>query len=265
MHLNTVFRSGHPPRCITSSVDDPLPRDEVSGRIIYIDKGAPKQFVLSLLLLSEVATWRKFLFNDGLPAKQWYCSALQSDGQASFANADSPDAFKDILATSVVAWVDFRTDDYQSDVESAPKRLGFSDALMNSFSTGPRNLYEDLTTELGIKLPSIQIRLDQDPIVLEHTTLVLMREGLILTIHPVEADRRYARLRRYFLPVLTKISSAPNRADKLTLLLMRIIETNNDRNFEHLREIEEHGDTLNKSLMDPRTSSNSPGSRRYTT
>jgi magnesium transporter len=39
----------------------------------------------------------------------------------------------------------------------------------------------------------------------------------------------------------------------LTALLIRIIDQNNDRNFEHLRQIEEHGDALNKRLMDPQT------------
>ena len=200
---------------------------------------------------------------DGLPVKQWYCSALQSDGQTSFANAESADAFKDILEKSTIAWVDFRTDEYQSDVKYAANQLGFSDALISSFNTGPRNLYEDLTTELGIKLPSIQIKLDEDPIVFEHTTLVLIREGLILTIHPVEVDRRYSRLRRYFVPVLRKIATAQTRLDKLALLLMRIIETNNDRNFEHLREIEGHGDTLNRNLMDPKTPRNLLGPQIY--
>jgi len=37
------------------------------------------------------------------------------------------------------------------------------------------------------------------------------------------------------------------------MLLIRIIDQNNDRNFEHLRQIEERGDDLNKSLMDPET------------
>ena len=35
------------------------------------------------------------------------------------------------------------------------------------------------------------------------------------------------------------------------MLLIRIIDQNNDRNFEHLRQIEERGDDLNKGLLDP--------------
>jgi magnesium transporter len=34
---------------------------------------------------------------------------------------------------------------------------------------------------------------------------------------------------------------------------MRIIDENNDRNFEHLREIEELGDKLNETMIDPYT------------
>jgi magnesium transporter len=44
---------------------------------------------------------------------------------------------------------------------------------------------------------------------------------------------------------------------------MRIIDQNNDRNFEHLRQIEEHGDNLNKRLMDPRTPRNILGPEIY--
>ena len=42
-----------------------------------------------------------------------------------------------------------------------------------------------------------------------------------------------------------------NTEDKLTLLLLRIIDHNNERNFEHLRQIDERGDELNQSMADP--------------
>jgi len=38
--------------------------------------------------------------------------------------------------------------------------------------------------------------------------------------------------------------------DKITLMLERIIDENNDRNFEYLREIEAHGDAISKSLIE---------------
>jgi magnesium transporter len=45
----------------------------------------------------------------------------------------------------------------------------------------------------------------------------------------------------------------PATPDKLTMLLSRIIDHNNDHNFEHLRQIEEQGDQLNEIMADPYT------------
>ncbi len=41
--------------------------------------------------------------------------------------------------------------------------------------------------------------------------------------------------------------------DKVTRILIRIIDRNNEKNFEHLRYLEEQGDELNRLLLDPRT------------
>ena len=79
----------------------------------------------------------------------------------------------------------------------------------------------------------------------------------------MEVDRRFARLRRYADSVLKKLPPGNNAEDRLTSLLIRLIETNNDRNFEHLREIEEHGDELNKQLMDPKTPRDMLGPQIY--
>jgi magnesium transporter len=49
---------------------------------------------------------------------------------------------------------------------------------------------------------------------------------------------------------MNKIRNDAIIQDKLTMLLMRILDHNNDRNFEHLRQIEELGDKLSEKLMD---------------
>ena len=116
-----------------------------------------------------------------------------------------------------------------------------------------RLLYEDLDVEMGMKLPSIQIRAYEQPDVQAYATLMFLRKNFILTIHSMEVDRRFSRLRRYSNRILQKIPAEVCTEDKLTLLLIRIIDQNNDRNFEHLRQIEEQGDELNKKLMDPET------------
>jgi magnesium transporter len=62
---------------------------------------------------------------------------------------------------------------------------------------------------------------------------------------------------------LKKIPVDVSAADKLTLLLMRIIDETNQRNFEHLRQIEERGDELNRDLMNPETPRDKLGPEIY--
>lgn len=195
--------------------------------------------------------------------KRWFCVAIYPDGSVFNEEADSPSSFLGVLHDAVIAWMDFRTTDIEKDACIAGTLLGFSDQLIASLSGESRLLYEDLDTEMGIKLPSIQIRLDPHPDVQHHTTLLLLRKNLILTIHPLAVDRRFSRLRRYSHKVLQKIPLEAPMEDRLTLLLMRIIDQNNDRNFEHLRQIEEFGDDLSKRLMDPQIPRNVLGPEIY--
>ncbi len=199
---------------------------------------------------------------DSLPPKRWFCVALQPDGSTYINNSETPETFQAAIIGATIAWVDFRTDEFDQDCYRATE-LGFSRSLVSTLVMSPRDMYEDFKTEMAVKLPSIQIRLDQESSVKAHTTLVLLKKRLILTVHPLEVDRRYARLRRYSDTVLKKLPSGQDEADRLTFLLMRIIETNNDRNFEHLRQIEAHGDELNRSLLDPTTSRSLLGPQIY--
>jgi len=195
--------------------------------------------------------------------RRWFCIALCTDGRVFMEDADSPAHFLEILYDVNLAWIDFRTSDFEKDARLASTLLGFSDQLVSALSGDSRLLYEDLDTEMGIKLPSIQIRGLEKPDVQLHTTLLLLQKNIILSIHPLLVDRRFSRLRRYSTKILQRIPMDASTQDRLTMLLIRIIDQNNDRNFEHLRQIEEHGDDLNKRLMDPRTPRNILGPEIY--
>ncbi len=185
--------------------------------------------------------------------KHWFCVSLSTDGRVTMQDADSPECFLDNLKTSLLAWVDYRTSDYEKDVRSGAVALGFSQQLVDALAGNPRLLYEDYSSEMGVKLSSIQIRVNDGIDVQNLTTLLLLRRNFILTIHPILVDRRFIRLRRYSETVFKKVPLDICAEDKLTTLLIRIIDQNNDRNFEHLRQIEGRGDDLNRSLMDPQT------------
>ena len=195
--------------------------------------------------------------------KHWFCAAICKDGKVVLQDSDSPAGFLEILENSVLAWVDYRTADSEIDIRGGAALLGFSDQLITALADNQRLLYEDYEHEMGIKLPSIQIRINDNIDVQSFHTLLLLRSNFILTIHPILVDRRFTRLRRYSNTILSKVPIGLSTEDKLTMLLIRIIDQNNDRNFEHLRQIEERGDALNKQLMDPDTPRNLLGPQIY--
>lgn len=191
--------------------------------------------------------------NSGEPEafpKHWFCVALPSSGGTFRTDAESPAGFLETVESSAIAWVDYRTDDFDKDTPLAAAQLGFSDLLISSLTGGSRLTYQDFDTEMGLKLPSIQVRHFK---VTPHPLLIFLRKNFLLTIHPLNVDRRFTRLRRYADTVLRKIPAEACAADRRTILLTRIIDENNDRNFEHLREIEERGGELNEDMMDPAT------------
>jgi len=185
--------------------------------------------------------------------KRWFCVAICNDSTIYMDDADSPKAFIPVLEKAIIAWVDFRTRDFEKDIYNVTE-FGFSKFLVSSLVEDKRMLYNDLDTEVGLRLQSIQIRMvDNQPDVQPHSIFMLMQKNFILTAHPLNVDRRFSLLRRYSDKILKKIPIEATPEDKITMLLIRIIDQNNDRNFEHLRQIEEHGDELNKILMDPQT------------
>ncbi len=182
--------------------------------------------------------------------KRWFCVALSPSGTIFKGGAESASSFLEILDSATMAWIDYVTPDFSNDAVNAATQLGFSKELGSYLLSGELSTYQDFDTEMGIKIPSIQVRqLEVQP----YPLLLLLRKNFILTIHPLNIDRRFNRLRRYSETFLKKIPIDASNPDKLTMLLMRIIDENNDRNFEHLREIEELGDKLNETMIDPYT------------
>jgi magnesium transporter len=182
--------------------------------------------------------------------KRWFCVGLNPSGKTFKQDAESPAAFLDLLAGSVITWVDFITDDPLKDLPPAAAQLGFSQALIDSTAGESPLNYQDFDTEMFLQLPCIQIRQVK---ITAYPLLLLVREKVVLSIHTGLVDKRFIRLRRYSDTILRKIALDISPEDKLTVLLSRIIDTNNDSNFRHLRIIEELGDDLNQDLMSPST------------
>jgi len=183
--------------------------------------------------------------------KPWFFVALLPSGAISRESTESVSSFRTSLDNISVGWVDYvSSEDFGKEALATALQLGFSKEFLSQLIDEPRNTYYDNEIELGMKLPSIQVReldVEASPV------LILIKKNLIFTIHSRHVDRRFGRLRRYGETILRKIPAGTPDIDRLTILLARIIDHNNDRNFEHLRQIEEQGDHLNAIMMDPYT------------
>ncbi len=146
------------------------------------------------------------------------------------------------------------------DLPIVAAQLGFSESFVSYVSGGSQLNYQDFDTEIMMRIPSIQIRGND---VKAYPLLILIKKNIVLTLHMRLVDKRFIRLRRYSEAILKRIPvDAPSDA-RLTLLLSRIIDANNDSNFRHLRVIEEFGDDLNRDLMNQQTDKAQLGPKIY--
>jgi len=162
-----------------------------------------------------------------------------------FGNA--PSEFISILQGSSLGWVNFTVDDLGRDGSEVAVKFGFSDSLVPTLLKGYYSAFEDHDTELGIMVPAVKVsKLEVSVFPL----LVLVRKDLILTMHSVEVERLIL-FSRYADSYMRKLPENMPLQDRLTMMLIRILDENNSHNFEHLREIEEQADTMSELLLDP--------------
>jgi len=178
--------------------------------------------------------------------KRWFCVALMPTGSTYKQDAESPMPFLEIMNRSLISWVDYVTDEPMKDIAMVAAQMGFSEAFVTSITGDVQLNYQDFDSELWMLIPSIQIR---GTVVKDYPVLMLIRKNFVFTIHVHLIDKRFMRLRRYSDTILKKIPLEGHPEDKLTILISRIIDANNDSNFRHLRVIEERGDELNQDLM----------------
>ena len=82
--------------------------------------------------------------------------------------------------------------------------------------------------------------------------LILIKGNMIVTIH---GDRitRLVKFARYALNFYKKIPKESDLVDKISLVLMRILDENNERNFDGIRSIQEQGEEMSKFLVETKS------------
>ncbi len=194
-----------------------------------------------------------------IPQKRGICVALQKDDTSLRIEGDSPSEFTEVLKDAKIAWINFVVDDISSDGEAIAASLGFSKGLVYNLLAGYYSNYEDRNVNLGILVPAVRINnleVDIRPLI------ILVRKGLILSIHDKDITR-LVKFSRYADTFVRKLKPNTSWQDKLTLMLCRILDENNAKNFDHLREIETQADDLVKDLMDPTTPRDKLGPEIY--
>lgn len=180
-----------------------------------------------------------------MPVPLSFCILLYPDGRIErLVDRPVEDYFTAIKEASI-AWIDYSICDDDKEMEPLAQRAGFTKVPIPKLTHGFYSAYEDYDTELGIMLPSVTVKGEKMTV---HPLFILIRENLVITIHSDKINR-LLRFSRYAQPFFKRIA-AENTPDKITLTLERIIDENNDRNFEYLREIEMHGDAISKSLIE---------------
>lgn len=174
-----------------------------------------------------------------------FCILLRSDGKIDRLIDKPLEEYLAVIPDVSLAWIDYSSKDDEKEIEQIAQAARFTKIPIPKLTTGFYSAYEDYDTELGIMLPSVTVKGEKTTV---HPLFILIRDNFIITIHSDEINR-LLRLSRY-APQFFKRISPETLPDKITLMLERIIDENNDRNFEYLREIEMHGDLISRSLIE---------------
>lgn len=185
--------------------------------------------------------------------------AIWKNGKTEHLRSESLKDFAPMIKRSTVAWVDYIVEDFEKEAVTTAVSLGFSEKLVKSLLENVRSGYEDFDNEMGLLLPAIHVKGFE--VILE-PQLILIRDKMVYTVHTRETTR-FFRVRRYAETFLKKLPKKMPQNDRLTMILIRILDESNARNFDHLQEIEEGGDSLSHILADTKVSRVVVGEKIY--
>lgn len=147
---------------------------------------------------------------------------------------------------SNVSWVNVTVPNMKSDADSVAVGFGFSRDLVDKLLEAKESEYDDRDSEMGMRIPAVIVKGWDVQI---YPLLVLVRKNLILTLHTCDI-KRLVRFSRYADGVMRKFKENQTISDRLTVMLIRILDENNEKNFDGLRAIEEEGERFSQYLVD---------------
>ena len=180
-----------------------------------------------------------------------FCFTLTGTGTQSKRSSNIEDLLP-LTEQASIAWLDIKLDDFEKEAMEKGVKVGFSELLIQQLlirlgdGTRFQGGYEDYDKEMGVLLPAISVKgLD----ITVYPVLMLLKKNLVVTIRS-NKTHVFRNLHRYAETFLKRLPQNPNQFDWLTLMLIRIIDENNERNFEQLQAIEKCSEDLTRDLKD---------------
>ena len=156
---------------------------------------------------------------------------------------------KEFIATvneADFAWINIQIDDLQEEGKKVASMLGFNTALIEELASQRFSGYDDHTTELGLLLPAVRVNQLEVEI---NKLIILIKNNIIVTIHGAHVTR-LVKFARYAVTFFKKVPKNLDDIDKISLVLVRILDENNERNFDGIRSIQEQGEEISKYLIE---------------
>lgn len=199
---------------------------------------------------------QKFAANNNLSPT--FCVAMLKNGGTVKIEGKVED-FLQTIKEADFAWINVQVDDLKENGSRVASALGLDTSIVHELVSQRFSGYDDHTTELGLLLPAVRVRQLEVEI---NPLMILMKSNLIVTLHG-EHVTRLVKFARYAVTFFKKVPKNLDDIDKISLVLIRILDENNERNFDGIRSIQEQGEEISKYLIEPTSARDELGSDIY--
>ncbi len=196
---------------------------------------------------------------DEWQCETFFCVSVSKDGKTTKYESKNYGEFERIVADSAISWVNCCVNSIEKEIPGIAKKFGFKKTLLQELLLHKTSAYLDMETELGLLLPAIKVRNLQVNI---SPIFVMIKNNLVLSVHNRKVTR-WIRFFNYAETFMKKIPFEIPREDKITMVMLRLLDKNDEKNFENLRIIEEEGDNINKLLIDSKSPREKIGKEIY--
>ncbi|MBI2657900.1 magnesium transporter CorA [Candidatus Woesearchaeota archaeon] len=174
-----------------------------------------------------------------------FCVAMLKNGSTVKIEGNAEE-FLPTIKEADFTWVNVQVGSMKEDGGKVASMLGFTPSIVHELVAQRFSGYDDQTTELGLLLPAVHVTELEVEI---NKLIILMKSNLIVTIH-TERITRLIKFARYAVTSFKKIPKNLDDIDKISLVLIRILDENNERNFDGIRAIQEQGEEISKYLIE---------------